>query len=325
MGILDRLIGGRRSKYERALDELAEALAGGDSERAKASGGRALELGEALFGAKAAELSLPLYGLASVAVGEGEYGEAERLLRRALDETERPKDVSVGAPRHRLLEMLASIVLRGRADVDATETLLRRWVDACRVAEPPDPVRLGAALNQLGLLLGRRDKRDEAAKTFEEAARVRRGALGERDRSVAEALFNAATFRPASRPLAEVRADLEACLEMTGDASPESRTLRASVLHNLGAILEELGASDEARDRYAEALAVREALVGDEDASLRPTLIRLAQLHHREGSILFALPLYDRALAIATRELGANHEIVRAIEAWKRELTVGSE
>lgn len=325
MGLLDRVFGGRRSRYERALDDLAEALSRAEHARAVALGREALALGEALYGARSAALSLPLYGLASALVAEGRMGEAEASLRRALDDLDPPSGDVDGAPRVRLHEMLASIVLRGRADVDATETMLRRWVDACRAAEPPDPVGLGAALNQLGLLLGRRDKRDEAKERFAEAARLRRDALGRSHRAVAEVLFNAATFRPATEPLGDVRAALSEALSMTDAPDRETRLLRAAILHNLGAVLEEMGDGDGARERYTESLALREGALGAEDASLRPTLVRLAQLHHREGRILFALPLYERALAIAARELGADHAIVKAIEAWKRELTVGAE
>lgn len=323
MSLFDPVFGGRRARYDSLLDLLAEALSRGDHARAVAVGEEALKLGEGIFGRRSHALSLPLYGLASAHLARGEHAAAEVLLRRALDDLDEPTSAAEGAPRARLLEMLASIVLRGGAQLDSTETLLRRWVDACRVAEPAEPEALAGALNQLGLFLGRRDKRDEARTAFDEALRLRRREAP-RHRAVAEVLYNAATFRPAARPLDEVRADLEEALGLVTGEDPDERALRASVLHNLGVVLEELGDAEAAQARLSEALEVGEALRGAGDPTLRPTLVRLAQLHHRQGRILFALPLYERALSIAKVELGAEHAIVRAIEAWKRELTEGA-
>jgi hypothetical protein len=63
--------------------------------------------------------------------------------------------------------------------------------------------------------------------------------------------------------------------------------------------------------------------LGPTHTALRPTLVRLAQLHHREGRVIHALGLYDRGLAIAKKELGDEHPIVVAISAWRAEVTQG--
>ena len=309
------------------MDGLAEALSAGNPPRALELGREALTLAEALYGAHSAELAVPLYGFASALLSAGEHEEAALMLRRALDDLGPPgaNNANEGVSRGQLLEMLASVVLKKLDDPDRVESVLRRWVDACHTEKPPDPARLATAKNQLGLFLGRSDKRVEAVACFEEVSALRREAFGPEHRTVAESMFNAASFRPKDRSPESLRDELLEIVRLSSGEDPEAKSLKSSALHNLGAVLEELGRTDEARERYVESLSLREAISGANDFALRPTLVRLAQLHHREGRILFALPLYERALGIARRELGPTHAITVAIERWKVDLTTGED
>jgi tetratricopeptide (TPR) repeat protein len=326
VGFFDRIIKKRSTPLERAMDDLAESLSAGDPSRAIAAGREAVKLAEGSFGKRSAELAVPLYGLASALLSAGELDESASQLRRALDDLDpEPKTKKAGVSRAQLLEMLASVVLQRGDEPDRVESLLRRWVDASHAETPPDPARLATAMNQLGLFLGRRDKREEAVSCFERAAALRRDAFGPEHRTVAEALFNAASFRPKDRDPNALRDELLEVVRLARGDEPETKSLRASALHNLGAVLEELGRADEARDRYVESLTLRESLSGPDDVGLRPTLVRLAQLHHQEGRIVFALPLYERALVMARQELGPEHAIVKAIERWKGELLSGDD
>ncbi len=326
MGFFDRIIGKRSTPLERAMEDLAESLSTGVSTRAIAAGREAVKLVEGSFGKRSAELAVPLYGLASALLSAGELDESAAQLRRALDDLEpEPTTKTAFVSRARLLEMLASVVLKRQDEPDRVESLLRRWVDACHAETPPDSARLATAMNQLGLFLGRRDKRKEAVSCFERAAALRREVFGSEHRTVAEALFNAASFRPKDRDANALVDELLDIVRLARGEELETKSLRASALHNLGAVLEELGRSDEARDRYVESLTLRESFFGPDDLGLRPTLVRLAQLHHREGRNLFALPLYERALVMARQELGSEHAIVKAIERWKGELSAGDD
>ncbi len=263
------------------------------------------------------------YALACAALEAGRFADADTWAEEAWgarnDATDRGAAPSLAA----IAAARAAIAERRPLPEEERTTRLRTWVEACR--EAGDRVGLGDALNQLALALGRAGARDEAAPLFDEALTLRASTYGEAGRPTLEVRYNRATFRGASLSVDRARADLEAVVDALDRAAPSQHdaALLGSALHNLGVLLDELGLDAEARARLERALAVREAALGAEAAALRPTLTRLAQLHHRAGRSLFALPLYERAIASARAHEGVDAATVRALEAWRAELTEG--
>jgi len=238
-----------------------------------------------------------------------------------------------------VLEQLAAIWER-QGKVDAVEALLRRMLASYERMRAPEPGEVAATLNRLGLLLGRKGQREEAAPLFERAIALREEAFGSDHLLVAESLYNAASFRCeesvaareedtraetadvfraaglATPALSRAEAMLKRALSIAEGKGGEGAALRASILHNLGVLCEEAGRVAEAVSRYEASIALREEIAGEDDAALRPTLVRLARLHDAAGRFDRARPLYERALALAERELGPAHRISGAIRAW---------
>jgi len=137
----------------------------------------------------------------------------------------------------------------------------------------------------------------QAWRAHREAARADAAAL------FLESLFNASDPRQArGRPL-DAR-------ELLGRGSQRLRhelrgqpLLRARLLDTLGGIDTELGLYDDARPLLAEALALRERLLGRRDPQVADTLVRLGSLARLSGRG-DALPLFQRALAIREDRLG---------------------
>ena len=303
----------RRREYRRLMDEAADALATARHADAEAACSRALAVAEELHGPDDAELVTPLYALSSARLAQGRLDEVAGSCRRAIALAEAAGG-AVEPPLPRLLEQLAAI-FDHQGKLDEVEALFRKMLAGYERMRDPDPGELAALLNRLGLLLGRQGRRDEAAPLLDRA-------LAPEHPRIAEALYNAATVRGAARAPADAEAMLRRALAIVEgerderDEHDERAALRASILHNLAVAREEQDAKEEAARLYEQALAAREALVDPDHRELRPTLVRLARLHHAAGRPSAALPLYERALALATAELGPAHPIPAAIEAW---------
>lgn len=310
------------------MQAAASALGPGDStERAPAQSvddalERALAEGRLAFGENAAELAFVLYALASRALEAGRLDEALRhgtALQRIVA-ANAGKPIEPDAAKSAAL--VASILERSKAPASALEEALAEWAKAA--ADAGDRRSAGDAENQLGLALGRRGEREAARPHFDQAVAHRRAAHGEHLLPTLEALYNRATFRDSTQRLEEAQRDLEEVVAaLEGSTVSRERELLESCLHNLGVLAEEQGDTLAAAKHLGRALELREGRLGREHVSLRPTLVRLAQLNHREERLVHALALYERALAIAKAELPAEHPIVVALEAWRAELTQG--
>ncbi|AKT36696.1 tetratricopeptide repeat protein [Chondromyces crocatus] len=304
--------------YRRLYDAVADAFAAGRDAEAEAACERALSLAEDLYGPEDPEVLPLLYARSSAQLAQGRLEQAEASCRRAITLAERAERTeSIEPPLSRLLMQLASILER-RGDLDGLEALLQRMLAGYERMRDPEPCEHAVVLTRLGLLLGRKGRRDEAAPLLTQAITLRETVFGADHPVVAEALFNAATLRPkgaSPEPAEEMLRRALAIAERPSGATIDP-LVRASILHNLAVVREEQGAVDDAASLYEQALDVREGLVGAEHVSLRPTLVRLAQLRHAQGQLTAALPLYERALPLAEIEHGAGHPIPEAIKAW---------
>ena len=296
----------RSVRVARALDDAAHAVANGELDVAVARASSVLEWTEA-----SAPQRIPAEFTLSVALAS--RGE----LAAALPHAEQALALGVAHPAacepplaHVMLHTARLAQALGH-DARAL-TLFRDVVAGLDRVREPQPVELEEALTRAGLLAAKSSP-DEAARLLARALEVAERAVPGR---LAEALFNAATWPLPSEPAPVRRARLERALSL-GPAP----SLRARVLHNLGAVLEGEGDTASAVARYAEALAAIEAEAGPNAPELRPTLVRLAHLHLGEGLTLLAASLFARALELARGALGERHEVTRAIAGWLGELT----
>lgn len=320
--MIRRILAKRR--FRAAINEAARLLDAGSPHQVEDALVRALGFGQQAFGDASHELAFVHFALASRAL---ERGALERASEHAsalerIAEASAADGRSIEPDAVKIAALSAAVAERTGAPYGELEAKLARWAQLAEQAA--DPAEAGNAENQLGLSLGRRGERALAREHFDRALAHRRRAAGEQALVVLETLYNRATFRDEALPLETVASDLERLVrELEGRASERERELCESALHNLAVLCEERAQTDEARTLFDRALALREQRVGKEHPSLRPTLVRLGQLAHREGHLVFALSYYERAHAIARAELGERHPVVIALEAWRSELTEG--
>lgn len=323
---------GRRA-HDQALDRAEAALAAKDADALVAALNEALSHARAAFGDAGPDVATVAYATAANELEAGKLEAAEEhatLSATALSSEPQDKATRWNAASDtpnlvRVRALIAAIRDRCRGDVEtedpAYEKALQAWADAAR--ESKDDEAAGAAFNQLALAMARRGARDAAAQIFLDALAHRTRAHGADALPTLETLYNAATFRDKSRSLDVVAADLERVIAGTPGKSKRERDLHESSLHNLAVLREEQGDAAGAVELLERALAAKEARLSSTDAALRPTLVRLAQIHHREGRLVHALGTYERALKIARSELGEEHPVTIAIDAWRAEVTQG--
>lgn len=313
-----------RRRYGKAIEEAAGLM----EKRRGAEGREVLRRAAAdaavAFGDTGPDVATVRYVLAASELEDGELDAAledARAAERAMATFTKETFSDAPSPA-RVRALIASILEKKGAPADEHEEALDKWAEAA--SAEGDFEGAGAAKNQLGLAAGRRGDRDTAAKHFLEALAHRTKHFGATGLPTLETLYNAATYRDAQRTLDVVAADLEkiaSALESRKGARESE--LFESALHNLGALREEQGDVGAAETAFERALTAKEKRLGKEDLSLRPTLVRLAQLHHRHGRVVHALGLYDRALVIAKKQFPDDHPIVVALEAWRAEVTQG--
>jgi tetratricopeptide (TPR) repeat protein len=95
---------------------------------------------------------------------------------------------------------------------------------------------------------------------------------------------------------------VEAVAESTGD-----ELIRATALHNLGALLKTRGRYLEAREKLTQAFTLREKLLGPEHPETAATQHQLASVTWWLGNYDQALREHERALALKTKALGPEH------------------
>ncbi len=313
-----------RRRYKRAIDEASELLRRGRGADARARLRSALADAKIAFDGRGPDVVTVLYALAASELEAGEIDEALRDAEAAEQvlEDESSEGSDDVPSRARIRALVASILEKQGSSPEAYERALTAWSEAA--LKERDDEGAGAALNQLGLVLGRRGDRDRAAEHFLEAIRLRTRTLGPDAVPTLESIYNGATFRGHAMTLDVAASDLERVIKgAKRDRSTRGRELAEAALHNLGVLREELGDVDGAREALGEALALRKARLGDDHPGLRPTLVRLAQLHHRRGDLVHALSFYERAITIAKSEHPEGHPVVVALEAWRAEVTQG--
>lgn len=320
-----------KRRFEKALAESLRHTERGEGDCARAALVRALSDADLAFGGAGVDVAAVHYALAAARLEAGELDvalEHGRAAAVAMRSNVPPPDAKSPAGEEartlnvRIAALIAATLERSGAPVPEIEAALGEWSAAARRAGDDEAV--GAAENQLGLALGRQARREEASGHFLSALQHRTRAFGADGLPTLETLHNAATFRDASRSIDVVGADLERVVKALQDRTgTRERELLESCLHNLAVLREEQQDMVAAETLFERSLSLREERLGPTHRALRPTLVRLAQLHHREGRIVHAIGLYDRALRLAREELSEGHPIVVALEAWKTELTEG--
>ncbi len=312
-----------RAERERLENEVADALARGEPERAASTARRSVDV-LTQVAPDHPDLPVARYALAAALLAAGDAAAAEEEGQRALDALPSPPPPDL--PRAMILELLASAAER-RGHAASVEQRLRALVeDVERLTHGRDrDLRLAAASTRLGLALARAGRAADGWPHLARAVALRKARLGPADLLLAEALHNAATHRIAGAPLDEAARRFDQAISIAAASGDEGRELEEAALHNLAGLREEQGRDEDAQAAWEKALERRQARLGMEHPSLRATLVRLARLRARTGSTLQAGVLYERAFRMARGELGEDSEVARALLAWRRDTLGGGD
>lgn len=241
----------------------------------------------------------------------GEYEEAERLLREALDTKIRlygEVDASVAVTMSNL-----GLTLKWSGDADAAEPLYRRAIEIRAQTVGKDSPDYCVSLDNLGVLLGQRGDYDESERCFLEALETRRRVLGERHPDVALNLNNLATLYRVQGRLDKAEPMYREVLALNEEIHGPNHRHVATNLTNLGSVLVAREEYDEAARMFERAIAIRRASLGDEHIDVAQTLGHLVDVRAAQGRYDEAVALVEEAVAIARTAVGSKHHTLAGL------------
>jgi len=235
-----------------------------------------------------------LHHLAEAIQKTGDFAEAERLYRQAL-ETERkargPDSLEVAG----LLDKLAEIT-QTKGDYRECEQLLRQALSIRERLAPEDEVGRSTTLFRLGQALHEQERLAEAEKIFREVLAIQSRGLGEDHPDTMAVLVHLGdVIRRQSRG-AEAEEIFRRLLSIQRRVLGPRHPRVAYGLSGVGYSLVAQGKLAEAVPFFEEALAIRREELGEQHPAVMVSLSALADTLLRQGELQQAEALYRQAL-----------------------------
>ena len=241
---------------------------------------------------------------------KAKYGEAEALLRRALEIAEDKlgaDDLQVAVTRRDLGWCLLEAGRPGDA-----EPVLRRALEIWEAKLGPVDVQLAYALHDLARCVRASGKYGEAEALFRRALGIEEAKLGPDDVQVAETLYNLARCVQEARRLGEAEALFRRALGIKEAKLGPNDAQVAVVLHGLARCLRVSGKYGEAEVLLWRALGIEEANSGPDHPRVAYPLHELGVCVRESGKVAEAEALLRRALGIREAKLGPDDPQVAA-------------
>lgn len=252
------------------------------------------------------EAEAKLYdNLASIAVVEGDYAEAQRQFRQALELRRQAK-----GPSHHTLaslydELGGALMHAGRyAEAEAEHRRALAMRREHLGSRHPD---VAVTLNNLASALHHQGRFVEAERIYQDALAVQQEALGTDHPQTATTLGNLGNTLKRQGRLDEAIASFRRTLAIRQQALGAEHPHVTVALTNLGSALERRGLLDEAETITRRALDRWERAHGPEHPNVALTLGNLAIVLFQQDRLAEAEPMFRRALALKQRSLGAEH------------------
>jgi tetratricopeptide (TPR) repeat protein/predicted Ser/Thr protein kinase len=262
-----------------------------------------------------------LDSLARLAKQGGRYAEAAEHLEEALAiaEAEYGPTSSEAALVH---ESLAH-VRRLLGDYPAAAVHVDLAIASVRERHGDEHPKLAAVLQSQALILTRIGDHDGAEAANREALRLTEQAYGPDSPRLAYMLNDLGVSACERGRFAEAEANYRRAIDLRVASLGREHMLVTTVLYNLGSCLnKQVERRPEAAELFAEALAIRERLVGPEHPKVAFPLIGLGDVAAEEGRLDDAEPYYLRALSIREASLGPEHPRVAFPLAALAELAI---
>lgn len=202
-----------------------------------------------------------------------------------------------------------------RRDDDDARTHAEKVVERLIAAGANRTPAYADALVNVGAVLGRLGRRDDALVELRAALALREELLGETHPDVASTHQSIAVLEEGFDHHAEALAGYEKAYEITLASSGAESLLAAGYLDHIAGAMSRLGKGDEALTRRLEALAIREAQLPKTSTELADSYANLGTLLLSMDRLADAERRLQQALSAATSAYGAERVEVAAI--WR--------
>lgn len=247
-------------------------------------------------------LAQALYQIAYLKDATGDYAAAEAMVRRAIPEAARSRDLALVARTWALL--FREVGWRQARYADAMGLLLP-LESAVDVADD-DRTRAEALIDQ-AIVFQEMGKYEEARTRYERSLALRQKVLGPEHALVAVSLNSLGTVLAAMGRYAEARESYERALVIRRKTLGPDNPLVANSYNLLGTAFDALGKYQEALAEYEHALAIRKNVLGLEHPDVASSYTNMGTAFDALGRYEEALRVYEQALAIREKLLGPDH------------------
>ena len=265
-------------------------------------------LAEATALANAELVTWALNDLAQLLKHINRLGEAEPLMRRALE-----IDVAALGEQHPnvaiRLHNLATLLLETN-HIEEAEPLMRRALEIDVAAFGEQHPNVAVCLNNLAILLQATHRSEEAEPLMRRALEIDVAALSEQHPNVAICLHNLATLLKDTNRIGEAEPLMRRALDIDVAAFGEQHPTVALRLNNLAQVLKDTNRIKEAEPLMRRALEIDEATLGHQHPSVGRDLNNLAALLQLTNRLGEAEPLIQQALEIDEAAFGKQHPMV---------------
>jgi tetratricopeptide (TPR) repeat protein len=226
----------------------------------------------------------------------GQYGAAERMLRRALE----LRLALSGEENLAVAQTLSDLspALWNQGNLKEAENLQRRALEIRTKLAGGNDAAVAESLQDLGCILSGETKLAEAEATFRRALDIRRKALGPEHIEVAQSLSGVANMLSAQGQWQAAEELFREIVEMTRKLLGPGHPKFAGALNGLVLALLPQGKLKEAEANIRQALQIQMEVLGPDHPLVAESLTRLARVLRSTGNLAEAKTRLEQALAI---------------------------
>jgi tetratricopeptide (TPR) repeat protein len=270
----------------------------------------AVRIAENELGPQHQGLSLALNNLAELYQLQGDFSNAEMLIRHAIkitEETQGRDHPDVASSLFRLAELY-----NARGNFPEAATLFDHSLKIKEKYLGREHPEVAASLQNLAELYNARGNFAEAEPLFKRALGIMEKALGQEHPDIARDLEKLADMYVLQGNYAEAEPLFQRALEIMEKELGHEHLEVAAELDDLAGLYVLQGNYSEAQLLFGRALEIREKTLGPEHASVTASMNVLAELFYSQGKYAEAEPLFKRSLEFKEQALGSEHPDVVA-------------
>jgi serine/threonine-protein kinase len=238
----------------------------------------------------------------------GRFDEAERHLRKALDDQQRLHGAR-SEPALVALTWLGGVYL-GRGDIAPADSIVRRSLEIAQTLPSQSDSLVANLLEQLGSVAHGKGDVHLAERAHRQALEIRRRVFGPRSDPVVTSTNNLAVALGEQGKWAEAESLHRVVLAIEKVSHPPPSTEVADAENALASVLDFQNKYDEAESLYADVLRLRGTLFGRDNPEYAFTLMNYAMFIFDRGRYTEAADLSRQLLALRGKTLPESHPAI---------------